>query len=220
MVLVQKEIVVTGAEVGGAERAYPLSLQLGQVALTTLALTLALFLLPLFAIVFWFLAELIRQALHRPTPVPALWPLLAGTLAAWSLVFLAHDRIGAVGNARAERLTRERTTLLLGAEPTAPAHFVELRLKGYPPDIGWLYVESDQLRFVGDVIHVRLPRSILVGEALRTSPTLGGVLSAYVEIGPLRLLPREGIERLSDARRLAPVLADRLRLWLDADREP
>jgi hypothetical protein len=212
---VDDELIVTSAEVAGAQRAYPLRFQLLLAGLTTLALLIALALLPLFSLTFWFLFEAIRQKLGQSQSIPTLWPLIAATVAAWGVVFLAHDRIGALGNARAERLTLERAARLLDEPLPIERTFVELRLRGYPSDVGWLFFEDNRLRFVGDVLQVRIPRWQLGGQ-VRCLQSLGGLLSAYVQVGPLRLLPRSGMEHLSDARRLAPELAERLRNWLDA----
>ncbi|MGC4046229.1 MAG: hypothetical protein QM758_20765 [Armatimonas sp.] len=209
------ELVVISAEVAGAERAYPLRFQLFLVLLTTLALFMALILLPLFSLTFWFLFEVVRQKLGMSAAVPALWPLIAATIAAWSFVYLMHDRIGALGNARAESLTLERAVFLLGTSLPEDRTFVELRLKGYPSDIGWLFFYEDRLHFVGDVLQAKLPRQVMQGP-IHCSPTLGGLLSAYVDAPPLRLMAREDMERLSDARRMAPELAERLRRWLDS----
>ncbi len=220
MGVVEEKIVVTSAEVAGARRAYPLGFQLGMVGLTTLALTLALVCLPIFSLAFWFLAEALRQKLGSPMPIRPLWPLLGATLAAWGMVFLAHDRIAVLGNARAQRLALERAGLLLGEELPDNRAFVELRLRGYPPDVGWLFFEGAQLRFVGEVLQVRLPRTVFHG-APRGHASLGGLLAAYIEVplsekNSLRLLPREDIVHLSDTRKLAPKLVQRLQVWLDA----
>jgi hypothetical protein len=209
------ELVVTSAEVAGVARAYPLRFQLLLVGFTILALLLALALLPLFAFTFWFLFEAVRQKLGYSQSVPTLLPLLVATVAAWSVVYLVHDRTGALGNARAEKLTLERAALLIGAPLSAERTFVELRLRGYPVDVGWLFFEADQLHFVGDQLEVRVSRQG-VRDRVRCQPTLGGLLSVYVDVGPLRLLARDGMTHLSDARRLAPELAARLRHWLDA----
>lgn len=212
---VDSELVVISADVVGAERAYPLRFQLFLVLLTTLALIVALALLPLFSLTFWFLFETVRQKMGSSLPILPLWPLLTATVAAWSFIFLLHDRIGALGNARAESLTLERAVLLLGVSLPEERAFVELRLKGYPSDIGWLFFYPDHLHFVGDVLQVKLPRQVMKG-TIRCLPSLGGLLSAYVNAPPVRLMPREGMVRLSDARRMAPELANRLRQWLDA----
>jgi hypothetical protein len=220
MGLVDEKIVVTSADAPGARRAFPLGFQLGLVGLTTLALTLALVCLPIFSVSFWFLGEALRQKLGSPIPIRPLWPLLGATLASWGVVFLAHDRIAVLGNARAERFSLERASLLLGESLPEQRVFVELRLRGYPPDTGWLFLEESQLRFIGEVLQARLPRTAFHGKP-RTLASLGGLLAAYVELplegkNSLRLLPREGIVHLSDTRKLAPELVRRLQIWLDA----
>ncbi len=220
MGLVDETIVVTSADAPGARRAYPLGFQLGMVGLTTLALTLALVCLPIFSVTFWFLGEALRQKWGSPAPIRPLWPLLGATLASWGMVFLAHDRIAVLGNARAQKFALERAGLLLGEELPDNRAFVELRVRGYPPDVGWLFFEEKQLRFVGEVLQARLPRGVFQGTP-RAHASLGGLLAAYIEMPMagknfLRLLPREDILHLSDTRKLAPELVGRLQVWLDA----
>ena len=167
---------------------------------------------------FYYFASLLSQLRGGRGELSATIPLLLATVASWSVVYLAHDSVGAMFNARAERITLDRARLLLGELPKE-RHFVELRVPG-AADLGWLFVEANRLRFVGELVQAEIPRAAL-RPVVKRSATLGGLLSAFVTVklserGWLRILPRENIRHLSDARKLAPALAERLVRWLDA----
>ena len=215
----EERIVVTSSEVAGAARGIGAGLQFFQILLSVLALGVALLLLPLFGFTFFYAASLLNLARGGRGDVSATIPLLLATFASWSVVYLAHDSVGATFNARAERKTLDRAILLRGDRLPAERHFVELRLPD-ASDLGWIFVEENRLHFIGDLVQVSIPRGALRPTVKRAS-ALGGLLSAFVLVklsgrGWLRLLPREDIRHLSDARKLAPKLAERLTRWLDA----
>ena len=215
---VEERIVVSSSEVAGAKRGIGTGLQLFQLLLSLAALALALLFLPLFGFTFYYFASFLSQLRGGRGELSATIPLLLATVASWSVVYLAHDSVGAMFNARAERITLDRARLLLGELPKE-RHFVELRVPG-AADLGWLFVEANRLRFVGELVQAEIPRAAL-RPVVKRSATLGGLLSAFVTVklserGWLRILPRENIRHLSDARKLAPALAERLVRWLDA----
>ena len=214
----EDRIEVTSSEVAGAARGIGTGIQLFQILVGLGALALALILLPLFGFTFYYLGSFLSHWRGGRGEISPLVPLLLATVASWSIVYLAHDSIGAAFNARAERKILDRASLILDALPKE-RHFVELRLPQVS-DIGWLFVEANRLRFVGDLVQVSIPRGALKPLVKRTN-SLGGLLSAFVliklvERGWLRVLPREGISHLSDSRKLAPEFAERLRAWVDA----
>lgn len=215
----EERIVVTSSEVAGAARGIGAGLQLFQILLSILALALALLLLPVFGFTFYYFASFLNLTRGGQGNVDPLIPLLLATLASWSVVYLAHDSVGALFNSRAERKTLDRAILLLGDRLPTEKRFVELRAPG-ATDLGWLFFEADRLRFVGELVQVSIPRGALKPIVKRANP-LGGLLSAFVLVkladrGWLRILPREGLSHLSDSRKLAPALAERLERWLDA----
>ena len=215
----EDRLVVTSSEVAGATHGIGIGLQLFQILLSVVALALALILLPVFGFTFYYGASLLSLVRGARGDLSATIPLALGALASWSVVYLVHDWVGALFNGRAERKTLDRALLLMGEALPVERYFVELRVPG-ATDIGWLFVEAERLRFVGEMVQVSIPRNALKPVVKRTNP-LRGLLSAYVlvklsERGWLRLLPRDNIRHLSDSRTLAPGLAERLTRWLDA----
>lgn len=154
------------------------------------------------------------------------WPLdagiLLGLIAAAGCTYLGFDRLASLGNARAEHVLLEKAQKVLGENLPVERHFVELRRTekslNLPTDIGWLFYYPDRLVFVGDEIRVIVPRSQVSGKPV-SEKMMGGLSGACVVLplaspyGSIRILPRQGVHRASDASALIPEVLEAVRKW-------
>jgi hypothetical protein len=206
--------------------------------LTALSLLLAALFLPVAMGTFWVLSETFALLITGDS-----WngsgraAFAGGTLTSVGIVYLLGDRIALLGNGRARRVLWEKAGHLLPPPFPETRFFVEVRTSGLAAagrreshgDIGWLFVDRDELRFVGDATQIRVPRAAAtrLGGGNGRGP-LGGALGGpwlSLELVPssdrrgrarprhLRFFSREG-ERLSDTARATPALERALRDWL------
>lgn len=219
----EERLQVVSSDLPDAPRAYGPALQLTLLALTLLALLVAVGALALFTVTSWALLNTAIEYFGWVRVRTGSAALVLGTLCSWCVLYFLHDRIGLLGNQRAKTLLWNRAVRIAGDAPPDGRHFIEMRplrtRERFLADTGWLLLYPERLVFVGDRECVTIPRAALAG-GLRRLPTACGLLPAYIELplragGRLRLLGRETAGKLSETRTDTEALTASLESWLD-----
>jgi hypothetical protein len=201
--------------------------------LILLVLAAAVLALPLLFYTFWVLLEAVAKTwhIHRGTSIFSHllpnglatvkgWPFdgafFLSTFAAWGVLFLGYDRFALHGNTVLRNVLQRKAEALLERPLPPQSFFVELRPDAvdrsvadlaWKPDFGWLLVEPDGVRFVGDSVLIDLSRDALTTPGRRPMVEGGylGLAPSWVRLpvaagrrGSLRILVRDEVTYLSD----------------------